>query len=177
MRKISKLGTTRSVEQLETRALMSASPTTPTSTTSALLSLIYSYDGSGNNLANPNLGKAGADLYRGIVAANYGNGISTPTGTNAQGVQTLPSARLISNLLGEQVTEDVDNRDLTAFIYAWGQFIDHDLDHTPDGGTRDNIPVPTGDTTFDPNSAGGQTLPFTHGRLRTQPREPAPATR
>ncbi|HEY2762039.1 MAG TPA: peroxidase family protein, partial [Pirellulales bacterium] len=132
-----------------------------TSATSALLSLVYSIDGSGNNQTNTTWGQAGTDLYRGIVAANYGNGISTPTGTNAQGVETLPSARLVSNVLGDQTDDVLDNRDLSAFIYAWGQFIDHDLDHTPDGGTADNISVPKGDTTFDPGKTGSQTLPFT----------------
>jgi hypothetical protein len=125
------------------------------------LSLVYSIDGSGNNQANPTWGEAGADLYRGIVAANYGDGISTPTGTNAQGVNTLPSARLISDLLGAQTGDVLDNRDLSAFIYAWGQFIDHDLDHTPDGGTEDDISVPKGDSTFDPGKTGTQSLPFT----------------
>jgi peroxidase len=158
MRKMKKVGTNRLIEQLETRAFLTASPT---SATTALSTLIYSIDGSGNNLANPSWGQAGQDLYRGIVAANYGDGISTPTGTNAQGVETLPNARLISNLLGAQTGDVLDNRDLSAFIYAWGQFIDHDLDHTPDGGTPDTITVPTGDSTFDPASQGDQTLPFT----------------
>jgi peroxidase len=170
MRKISKLGTSRSVEQLETRTFLSANPTptpAPSSTTSALLSLLYSYNGSGNNLTNTTWGQAGADLYRGIVAANYGDGVSTLTGTNAQGVQTLPSARLISNLLGNQTDDILDNRNLSAFIYAWGQFIDHDLDLTPDGGASVPISVPSGDSQFDPNGTGTQTLPFT--RSETDP--------
>ena len=144
--------------------------------TANLMSLLYSITGSGNNLTNTSWGAAGSDLYRGILAANYGDGISTPTGTNAQGVQTLPSARLISNLLGNQTDDILDNRNLTAFIYAWGQFIDHDLDLTPDGGTSVPISVPTGDSTFDPNSTGTQTLPFT--RSQTDPTtEPARAIR
>src|ERR1700690_1449378 len=170
MRKISKLGTSRSVEQLETRTFLSANPTptpAPSSTTSALLSLLYSYNGSGNNLTNTTWGQAGADLYRGIVAANYGDGVSNLPGTNAQGVQTLPSARLISNLLGNQTDDILDNRNLSAFIYAWGQFIDHDLDLTPDGGASVPISVPSGDSQFDPNGTGTQTLPFT--RSETDP--------
>jgi peroxidase len=49
--------------------------------------------------------------------------------------------------------EDVDilnNRNLSAFIYAWGQFIDHDMDLTPGGTTPFNVPVPAGDPSFDP---------------------------
>ena len=105
MRKVSKTGTSRSIEPLETRALFSASPAPSTAN---LMSLLYSITGSGNNLANPSWGAAGNDLFRGILAANYGDGISTPTGTNAQGVQTLPSARLISNLLGNQTDDILD---------------------------------------------------------------------
>ncbi len=50
---------------------------------------------------------------------------------------------------------------MSDFIYAWGQFIDHDLDLTPDGGASDPIAVPTGDPQFDPTGTGTQTLPFT----------------
>ncbi len=117
--------------------------------------LFYSVDGSGNNLANPSWGQAGADLYRGIVAANYGDGVSTPNG------QDLPSARAISNLIGNQTDDVLDPRNLSAFTYAWGQFIDHDLDLTPDGGASDPISVPAGDPQFDPTGTGTQTLPFT----------------
>lgn len=74
----------RLIERLEDRNLLSATPTTTSS--SSLLSLIYSVDGSGNNLANPTWGMAGGDLYRGILAANYGDGVSSMNGAN------LPSA-------------------------------------------------------------------------------------
>lgn len=145
-------------ETLEYRALMTASPA-PAATN--LSTLIYSIDGSGNNLANPEWGAAGQDLYRGIIAPNYGDGISSLNNLLATGGGTLPSARLISNVLGNQTGDILDNRDLSAFIYAWGQFIDHDLDLTPDGGASVPIAVPTGDPQFDPGSTGTQTLPFT----------------
>ena len=51
---------------------------------------------------------------------------------------------------GAQAADALDPRDLSAFIYAWGQFVDHDLDLTPDGGTSDPIAVPAGDPQFDP---------------------------
>ncbi len=145
-------------ELLENRALMTASPA-PTVTN--LLNLIYSIDGSGNNLTNSNLGAAGQDLYRGILAADYGDGVSSLNDLSAVGGTTLPSARLISNVLGNQTGDVLDNRDLSAFIYAWGQFIDHDLDLTPDGGASVPIAVPSGDPQFDPGDTGTQTLPFT----------------
>ena len=117
--------------------------------------LFYSVTGAGNNLANPSWGSAGSDLLRTILASDYGNGVSTPNGQN------LPSARAISNAVGSQSGDLLDPRIVSAFTYAWCQFIDHDLDLTPDGGTSDPIAVPVGDPQFDPNSVGGQTLPFT----------------
>src|SRR5207302_6634310 len=45
--------------------------------------------------------------------------------------------------------------------YAWGQFVDHDLDLT---GTNPDeplpIPIPQGDPFFDPQGTGTQVMPF-----------------
>jgi peroxidase len=143
-------------EALEARTMLSVAP------------LYYSVTGAGNNLdlAKANWGAAGQDLLRSILPPAYSDGVSALADKNAAG-QTLPSARLISNTVGQQTDDVLNNRDLSAFVYAWGQFIDHDLDLTPDGGTSVPIKVPTGDPQFDLNSAGGQTLPFT--RSMTDP--------
>ena len=107
MRKISKLGTSRSVEQLETRTMFRQSNAQHRKPAVSALQLQRQRQQPDQH----HLGSAaGSDLYRGIVAANYGDGVSTPTGTNAQGVQTLPSTRLISNLLGNQTDDIFDNR-------------------------------------------------------------------
>ena len=45
-------------------------------------------------------------------------------------------------------------------VYAWGQFVDHDLDLTPTSNVSFNISVPTGDAYFDPNSTGTQVIPM-----------------
>jgi len=136
------------IEQLETRILMAGNTFTQGGVN---LSAVYSVDGSGNNTSNPTWGQAGADLYRGILAAVYGDGKSSMNG------QDLPSARLISNLLGTQTDDLFDQRNLSAFIYAWGQLIDHDLDLTPDGGASSPISVPSNDPVF----SGISSLPFT----------------
>ncbi|MBI3410713.1 MAG: peroxidase [Planctomycetes bacterium] len=100
----------------------------------ALPSTVFeSINGTGNNLANPALGSAGTDLIR-IAAAAYADGISAPAGAN------LPNARLISNVLSDQTdannpSEDVstvNQKLLSDYIYVFGQFLDHDLDLTPD---------------------------------------------
>ena len=110
------------------------------------------YDGTGNNPANATWGSAGTDLLR-IVPAAYGDGVSTPAGAG------LPGPRAISNALNPQPKDDPNNLNLSDFIYAWGQFVDHDLDLTPVGTTEPlNIPVPAGDPWFDPFRTGTQVI-------------------
>jgi peroxidase len=89
-------------------------------------------DGSGNNVADPSLGAAGTDLLR-VSPVAYADGISAPSLPNN------PSARVVSDLLNNQSdpsnpSEDlntIDQNSLSDFGYAWGQFIDHDMDLTP----------------------------------------------
>ena len=60
----------------------------------------------------------------------------------------------------EQEGEDAprNDRSMSDWIYAWGQFIDHDLDLTTTGSTPFDIPVPLGDPFFDPNGTGTQVI-------------------
>jgi hypothetical protein len=114
-----------------------------------------SIDGTGNNLSNPEWGSTGEQLLR-ISPAEYADGISTPAGADR------PGAREISNAIVAHADEATPNdRSLTAYIYMWGQFIDHDLDLTGTATPREaiNVPVPTGDPVFDPDGAGTQTIP------------------
>lgn len=47
-----------------------------------------------------------------------------------------------------------DGAALSGFMYAWGQFIDHDLDlENPDGKTHIDIPIPAGDARFPDSSS------------------------
>src|SRR5881275_2984842 len=98
------------LEKLEVRQMLAAS--------------VRSIDGTGNNLANPDWGSVGDDLLRKAAAA-YANGLSAPAGTT-----TRPSARDISNSVAVASADedaDVNNRNMSPFVYAWGQFLDHDL--------------------------------------------------
>jgi peroxidase len=107
-----------------------------------------SYDGSGNNTANPTRGAAGTQLNR-RTPAQYADGVSTPAGANR------PSPRLISNTVAAQDGDLISDRLLSAMIYAFGQFIDHDIDRTPTGNSEElRIPVPAGDPQFDPGNSG-----------------------
>ncbi|HEX3870930.1 MAG TPA: peroxidase family protein [Pirellulales bacterium] len=142
-----------SLECLEPRMMMSASAVV-VSPVSSVISSVESIDGSDVNAKHPTWGEAGNDLLR-VATTAYGDGISTPSGS------ALPSAREISDLLGSQSGDVLDDRDVSAFIWAWGQFIDHDLDLTPTGDVPINIAVPSGDPQFDPDGTGTQVLPDT----------------
>src|SRR5204863_4369824 len=89
-------------------------------------------------------------------------GISTPGGTSR------PSAREISNVIAAMGSDEeiLNNRDMSAFVYAWGQFLDHDLDLTGSASPREsfNVAVPTGDPSFDPNSTGTQVIPLSRSQ-------------
>lgn len=138
------------VEQLQRREMMAAD----------LASLVrpvafptYSTDGTANNVANTEWGSTQEQLLR-LAKAEYGDGISTPAGADR------PSARAISNAIADQGDTDIiSDRNLSAMIYAWGQFIDHDIGLTPTAGTESiNIAVPKGDPYFDPLSTGTQVM-------------------
>ena len=136
------------IEPLEKRVLMSVG--------------VRPIDEVGNNLANPAWGTANTDLVR-LAAAAYADGIDSPSLPGDQ------SARAISNILNNQAdpansTEDVgtvDQNSLSDFGYAFGQFMDHDMDNTDDGGASDPIAVAPGDP------IGPDPLPFT--RSQTDP--------
>lgn len=113
-----------------------------------------SLDGKGNNIIQPLWGSAGSDLMR-ISSAAYGDGISSPSGANR------PSPRLVSDDLCVLFTTNRNDRNMSSYVYGWGQFIDHDLDLTTSGNTAFDITVPTGDPDFDPNSTGTKVIPFT----------------
>jgi hypothetical protein len=116
----------------------------------------------GNNVASPTEGTANTDLLR-VTPAAYADGVSTPS------LPQDPSARAISNILNDQTdptnpSQDlntVDQNSLSDFGYVWGQFIDHDMDLTPDGGASFPITVAPGDP------IGPNPLPFTRSQYDT----------
>lgn len=120
------------LEQLEPRLQLSAS--------------VESVNGTGNNLSNSTWGSAGSDLLR-LAAAAYADGVSAPA------LPTDPSARAISNALNDQADPSnpssdyatLDQNSLSNFGYAFGQFMDHDLDRTPGSGAPFPIAVAPGD--------------------------------
>ena len=111
----------------------------------------------GNNASAPTLGTAGTDLLR-VSPAAYSDGVNSPS------LASNASARVISDILNNQAnpadpSEDlntVDQQSLSDFGYAFGQFIDHDLDLTPTDPSQvlqiladQNDPSQMGNQTFD----------------------------
>lgn len=116
-----------------------------------------SIDGTGNNAAHPDWGSTDEALLR-VGPVRYADGISEPA---PQGGVGRPSGREISNVIVAEDPDGVDSdRQLSAMIYAWGQFIDHDMDLTGTGSEEFPITIPTGDPFFDPTGTGTQTMDF-----------------
>ena len=101
-----------------------------------------SIDGSGNNLADTGLNATGDDFGR-IGVAHFADGVSA--------LRTdLPNARTVSNLVvaGDGATTP-NAEGLSGMMYAWGQFIDHDINLTlSDNVTHIDIAVPADDPTL-----------------------------
>ena len=75
------------------------------------------------------------DMTR-VGPAHFADGVSQP-------IETV-NPRTVSNNVVGQGDPDVPNPDgLSAFMYSWGQFIDHDLDLVASDGVHHiDIPVP-----------------------------------
>jgi hypothetical protein len=124
------------------------------------VSTIEPLDGKGNNIANPGWGSVDAQLLR-LSPEGYADGISSPAGASR------PSARAISNIFSVSPEDGIINdRDMTAFVYAWGQFLDHDIDLTGTATPKESFPVVVlaGDQWFDPSNTGAMTIPLSRSK-------------
>ncbi|MCH9648945.1 MAG: peroxiredoxin [Deltaproteobacteria bacterium] len=112
-------------------------------------------DGVGNNSANPQWGAAGSTYLR-LTTVAYDDASSTPAGLDR------PSARQVSNGVAAQRDSVPNQAGASDFVWQWGQFLDHDLDLTPevDPAEHLDIPVPLGDPWFDPLATGTVTIPL-----------------
>jgi len=85
-----------------------------------------SYDGSCNNLENPLWGTSNSPFQRTLLPA-YSDGVFKPR--QAVSGDDLPSARLVSINIVPDV--DAPSELDTHNVMQWGQFVDHDITHTP----------------------------------------------
>lgn len=74
------------------------------------------FDGSENNLANPEQGATETQILR-LTPAAYADGVSSFAGPSR------PSARIPSNVLMSQTAPVFDPRSLSDMVWQWGQFL------------------------------------------------------
>lgn len=98
-------------------------------------------DGMGNDLGQPGANAAGDALIR-LAPARYADGVGA--------LVAGPNPRSISNIVvGEGEAATPNGLGLSGMVYAWGQFIDHDLVRTrSDGATHIDVAIPAGDPVF-----------------------------
>jgi len=95
-----------------------------------------SFDGSGNNVANPGWGSVGEHLLRrGPAAYGPGDGLNPRPG----------NPRQISNQVCAAGLPVPSSVGLSNMVWAWGQFLDHEIDLTPSGRQAAPIRVPEDD--------------------------------
>jgi len=93
-------------------------------------------DGSYNNVSNPTWGAVSSQLRR-LSSFAYEDGVSEPRGGLTS--STLPNPRLVSNLLMAQDGDLLNDRELTHFLFQWGQFVDHDISLTEENFPLENF--------------------------------------
>lgn len=117
----------------------------------ALLSDERSLDGTGNNLAAPDLGAAG-EIYPREAAARYADGVGEP--------ESGPDERYLSNRIFNGSNQNVFSENgVTHWGFVWGQFLDHTIGLR---ATADDEPMSIAFDTDDPledfiNDLGGIT--------------------
>ncbi len=112
-------------------------------------------NGTENNPRNADWGAVDSAFLR-LADADYADGLDEPTGADRA------SARVISNALCAQDADEPNYLGASAFIWQWGQFLDHDITLTPTIDPAEDFPiaVPLGDVWFDPYNTGTQIIPM-----------------
>jgi peroxidase len=113
--------------------------------------------GGGNNLSNPNLDVLPGNPEIALTPLNFARGTK-------DGLVPAPNPRIISNVIAGGTgamgqNGETDDPTLSAWLYVFGQFVDHDLDleETPTTSVAINIVIPPGDPVF----AAGTTIDMT----------------
>lgn len=118
---------------------------------------VRSYDGYGNNVANPQWGAVGSPLKT-VIPLSYSDGISAPNGADR------PNPRTISNDLFSQLEAIYDGHNLTDYTTVFAQFVEHEVSLIEDSEETISIPVPPCDPVFDPTCTGRSEIPMQRSR-------------
>ena len=117
------------------------------------------FDGTGNNMFLTDVGVAGAQLLRGgfpgALGGATGRGLYNEEYEDGKGVMltefspdSRPNPRDVSNLISAQSGNIFNSRGLSDFIWAWGQFLDHDITLSTSragAATNGSVPIPIHD--------------------------------
>ena len=127
-------------------AVLSAPGASPPATASVPISLLREFrpiGGSGNNLEKPDLNVVPGSPELALAPLNFAPG-------TRDGLVNAPNARTISNVIAGGTGANGQNGQtddplVSAWIYVFGQFVDHDIDleETPPTSASINIIVPT----------------------------------
>ncbi len=124
---------------------------------SGLLREFRPIGGTGNNIANPSLNVVPGTPEIALAPLNFAPGTS-------DGLIAAPNPRTISNVIAGGTGANGQNAETTdptisAWLYVFGQFVDHDIDleETPTTSAPINIVIPPGDPLF----AAGTTIAMT----------------
>jgi hypothetical protein len=103
------------------------------------------FDGTGNNLSNPQWGAAETNFAR-KAPVDYADGISAARLTGR------PNPRSVGSALFRQTVSLPNARRLSGYVYAFGNFLSHDSQETI-SDTNELVPfrIPFGDDIFLPN--------------------------
>ena len=99
---------------------------------------VQSLSGQNNNLTvNTNWGRAGQNYIR-IAPSRYADGRSVPV--------SGPNSRFVSNRVHNDVHQNLfSENEVSQWVFAWGQFIDHVFGLRDEAGTTANIPFNAAD--------------------------------
>jgi hypothetical protein len=131
--------------------LLAAAPAAQASRASGVGFEVESLNGSGNNLAHPTWGEAGT-VYQRLTSPRYADGV----GEMVEG----PNPRYVSNRVFNSSGVDlVSERNVSQWVWVWGQFLDHTFGRAETGEEEAPIPFNAADP-FESFTDTLGTIPF-----------------
>jgi peroxidase len=114
-----------------------------------------SFDGNGNNIADPSAGAAGSP-FQFVISQN-----STSTTTPYLNRTALPNSRFLSTQYMSSGDQILQSQQYSEFVAVWMQFVVNDLiDIARDSSNSQAITVPTCDASLDSSCLGNVTIPY-----------------
>jgi len=94
------------------------------------------FDGTNNNITNPSWGSVDTHLLRFGKPSYYG-------GKNELPNHCRPNPRIVSNAICKTETNNPNAKGLSDIVWAWGQFVDHEIDLSEGTSPSEERPITT----------------------------------